>query len=202
MSTHLLIDLISDHEVEGRLSTECDLIYTIVSNRGLEGEVDHIVATRFKALQEQRPDRPSEKVSFVHVAGHGNDRGVGLIGDSVSWVEFAEELKNYCSPLKPKRKRVLCLSCCHSEKAVKTLRRSLDAWFSGYYFFSKEKIGFAETIAAWSVFYLQKDAKRPMGKLPRKNSRGEEQSENTAKLINLAIPDIGFKHFKGLERSK
>ena len=196
MYTHLLIDLPSDHEVDDLLPTECDVIRSIVSNLGQGKNVRHVRATRLASLRAKQPRQPYRGVRFVHVAGHGDKSGAGLIGGTLRWSKLADELKGYCAPLARGEHRVLCLSCCHSATAVKKVRTSLRQWFTGYYFFSEKRVGFADTIAAWSVFYLQKDAMAPMRKLWTRNANDEEVRVNTPTLINLAVPDIGFTHIK------
>ncbi len=200
--THLLLDFPSDHEVEDSLPTECDVIRSVVSNRGEDGKVKHVRATRFEALQKKCPRHPYEHVGFVHVAGHADERGLGLIGDAIGWCELADVLKDYCAPLACDQQRVLCLSCCSSAMGVKKLQSILSDWFSGYYYFSKEEVNFADSIAAWSLFYLQKDAEAPMSKLWTENNEGERQNVNTSDLINSAIPAAGFRHKKGLNQVK
>ena len=196
MYTHLLIDLPSDHEVDDLLPTECDVIRSVVSNRGQGKNVRHVRATRLASLRDKRPRQPYQGVRFVHVGGHGDETGAGLIGGTLKWSKLADELKCYCAPLAWDEDRVLCLSCCHSAAAVKKVRTSLQQWFTGYYFFSETQVGFADAIAAWSLFYLQKDAMAPMKKLWTRNSKDEEVHVNTRTLINLAVPDIGFTHIK------
>ena len=132
----------------------------------------------------------------MHVAGHGNKRGAGLIGGRLTWERLAEELKEYCAPLASGEDRVLCLSCCHSKAAVTKMMRIVGAWFTGYYFFREKSVGFSDAITAWSLFYLQKDAMAPMGKLWTKNSKGQAKPVNAASLINLAVPDVRFTHIK------
>ena len=171
MYTYLLIDLPSEHEVDDLLPTECDVIRSVVSNLGQGKKVRHVRATRLKSLRAKRPrPKPYRGVRFVHVAGHGDDTGAELIGGTLRWSKLSDELKGYCAPLAEDEDRVLCLSCCHSEAAVKKVRTSLQGWFTGYYFFSEERVGFANTIAAWSLFYLQKNAMAPMRKLRTRNS--------------------------------
>lgn len=196
MYTHLLIDLPSDHEVDDLLPTECDVIRAVVSNLGQGKKVRHVRATRLHSLQSKRPQKPYGGIRFVHVAGHGDKRGTGLIGGTLTWKMLTGVLKQYCAPLDRGEHRVLSLSCCHSPSAVNKMRASLSSWFTGYYFFAEEKVGFADAITAWSLFYLQKDAMAPMAKLWTKNSKGKQIRVNTPSLINLAVPDVCFRHVK------
>ena len=202
MYTHLLIDLPAYHEVDDLLPTECDVIRSVVSNLGQEKKIRHVRATRLKSLRAKRPrTQPYRGVRFVHVAGHGDSKGAELIGGTLTWPMLADLLKEYCARLTEGEDRVLCLSCCHSEAAVKKMRTSLQGWFTGYYFFSEERVGFANAIAAWSLFYLQKDAMAPMRKLRTRNSNDEEVPVSTQDLINSAVPGIGFKHLRPRQRA-
>jgi hypothetical protein len=65
----LLFDLPSDHEVDGGLSTECDVIKSILHNRAMGGRVKIIRATT-KGTLDSLP-RYHSKVQFVHLACHG-----------------------------------------------------------------------------------------------------------------------------------
>ena len=194
--THLLIDLPSDHEIDDVLPTECDVIRAVVSNLGQGKKVRHVRATRLKSLRTRRPTTPYEGVRFVHVAGHGDDVGAGLIGGTLTWTELAGELKEYCARLATGEDRVLCLSCCYSGAAFQKMKGQLGGWFTGFYFCGENKVGYANTIAAWSLFYLQKDPVVPMRKLWTKNSKGEDKRVDTQSLINMAVPDVRITHVK------
>lgn len=65
-----LLDTPSDHEIDGRLSTECQIISSILHNRGFKA----VVKTETISSKSRFLDRrwgPYNGVGFVHVAGHG-----------------------------------------------------------------------------------------------------------------------------------
>ena len=190
--THLLLDLISDHEVDGELATECEVISTIFSNKG-EGVVKRIRATQLKSLEDNRPKRPLEDVRYVHLSGHGDKDGPGFICDEVSWKELAQELHYFVAPLPDGVERALCLSCCHSETGVNELGKALKSRFSALYYFSNEKVGFDDAMVAWSLFYHRKPVEYPTRKLVIIDEEGQKARVNAPQLINSVIPDIGIR---------
>ncbi len=72
---YLLFDLPSDHEVEGVLSTECDVIRAILANNGEGRNVKVIKATTSEALCHKSPQQPYGQIKIVHVACHARDNG-------------------------------------------------------------------------------------------------------------------------------
>ena len=187
--THLLFDLPSEHEIDDRLVTECDVISSIIANKG-SGRVKHIRATHLQTLSH----RPRyEGIRYVHVAGHGTKCGPSFIGQTVTWQELAKRLQYYCKPLVKKEKRALCLSCCHSETGAKVLGKALRPLFTAIYYFSSERVYFDDKMVAWSLFYLLKTEEDPTKKLEMKDSEGELFRVNSKEVINTVIPDIGFR---------
>ena len=159
---YVLLDNPSDHEVDDGVVTECDVIRAILSNRGLGKKVKLVrssTTTRFTS-QEQA----TMSVKFVHLAGHGNQIGLGLIGGSVGWTDVAKEVKALAKPLAIGRsQRVLCVSCCYSKEAARTMSTQLSTHFTAMYYFTEEKIEFAKAMAVWSLFYLEKNFQSPEG---------------------------------------
>ena len=96
---YLLLDLPTDHEVDGFLPTECDVVRAILTNRKMGQDVRHVRAMTKSSLVDRLPTKTCDDIRFVHVAGHGNRKGVGLMGDVVPWRELAEVLKGFCTPL-------------------------------------------------------------------------------------------------------
>ena len=113
--------------------------------------------TRFTSQKQA-----TTSVKFVHLAGHGNQIGLGLIGGSVGWTDVAKEVKALAKPLATDRsQRVLCVSCCYSKEAARTMSTQLSTHFTAMYYFTEEKIEFAKAMAVWSLFYLGKNFQRP-----------------------------------------
>ena len=191
--THLLFDLPSVHEVDDRLVTECDVISSIISNKG-KGRVKHIRATHLKTLRKKRPAKRKRYrgIRYVHVAGHATRNGPAFIGKTVSWETFAKELCYYFKPLDKGEKRALCLSCCYSERAAYVLGNELKSRFSAFYYFSKETVYFDDTMVAWSLFYLLKPMNKPTIQLKMKNEQGKRITVKTPQLINSVIRGVGF----------
>lgn len=159
---YVLLDNPSDHEVDDGVVTECDVIRAILSNRDLGKKVKLVrssTRTRFTSTKQA-----TKSVKFVHLAGHGNQSGLGLIGGSVPWKDVATEVKALAKPLAIDRsQRVLCVSCCHSEDAARKMSAHLSTHFTAMYYFTEEKIAFSKAMAVWSFFYLEKNFQRPEG---------------------------------------
>lgn len=157
-----LIDLPGDHEVDEGLSTECEVIRAILSNRGFRSVTKTAritTARRFKTFAW----KPYSGVGYVHLATHGlkSGKGIGLIGGNVDWVMVANSLKRIAPPLSGETRRVLCLSCCYSEAGYQALKPLLRKHFTGCYYFSAEEIEFADAITNWAMFYKKKTISRP-----------------------------------------
>lgn len=155
-----LIDLPSDHEVDQRLATECEVIRAILSNRGFHSITK---TARITSVDRFRKEafRPYGKVGFVHLATHGSKTGIALIGGSVKWGVVAARLK-CVAPLLPKNtQRVLTLSCCYSSSGYRSLAPLLKGHFTGCYYFGPKKIGFSDAMTTWAMFYKRKTIQRP-----------------------------------------
>lgn len=155
-----LLDLPSDHEVDEDLSTECEVIRAILHNRGFKSVVK---TTRMSSVDrfESATWRSYPKIGYLHLATHGGKRGIGLIGGRVKWVELAKRLKIAAPKLAPDQKRVLVLSCCFSEHGYTKLKPLLSGHFTGCYYFSPQRIGFADAMTTWAMFYKHKTINRP-----------------------------------------
>jgi hypothetical protein len=158
---YLIFDLPSDHEVEESLSTECDTIQAIISNKGMSARIKRIkVASteRFKAYPTYK-----YQVQFVHLACHGGKTGIGMLGGNVKWADVAKQVTRHLKPLTTKQKRVMCFSCCFSKYGFNQTKNYFKDYFSGAYYFAEEKIAFSTSITTWSMFYLRKKISRPHG---------------------------------------
>lgn len=156
---YLLFDLPSDYEIEGGLSTECDIINAVVTNIGLGNRSKTIkVATpaTFKSVPLYQ-----YAVQYVHLGCHGGDAGIGMVGGTLSWSETADLIKRHLKPLKEGEKRVLCLSYCHSHAGHLNMKDELTGYFTGVYYFEETSVGFATAITVWAMFYARKDLKIP-----------------------------------------
>jgi hypothetical protein len=162
----LLFDLPSDHEVEGTLSTECDVVKSIVWNRGLGNRVKTIRATTpasFVAYPTYK-----FKVQYVHLACHGGSDGIGMIGGKVAWAKVAKQIKRHLQPLEKGKQRVFCISCCHSGDGFEKTVSEFSGYFSGAYHFKEDMIGFDIAMATWAMFYSKKTLGRPHKKIADK----------------------------------
>jgi hypothetical protein len=157
-----LIDLPSDHEVDEGLSTECEVIRAILSNRGFHSvtKTARISSSdRFRSFSW----RPYPGVGYVHLATHGlkSGAGIGLIGGKVNWSEVAQKLKAVAPRLSGSRQRVLTLSCCFSQNGYRVLKPLLQNHFTGCYYFADDEIGFSDALTNWAMFYKKKTISRP-----------------------------------------
>ena len=156
---YLLLDLPSDHEVEDNVVTECDVIRAIISNKRQGKKVKTVRSTTAESFR--RPQRSTKSVKYVHLAGHGNETDLCLIGGQIPWKEVAGHATKFVSPLSRKQPRVLCISCCYSRCAAEEMSPVLKDYFTGIYYFQQDKIGFAEAMTVWSMFYHRKGLNKP-----------------------------------------
>jgi hypothetical protein len=153
----VLIDLPSDHEIEGNIISEIDMIKALLHNRGFGSRIKSFRATNnFPNIP-----RAYNEVGFVHLATHGSEQGVSLIGRHMKWREVADSLKTIVPPLKMGQTRILSLSCCYSRHGYNALKLLLVKHFTGFYYFEPTKIGFATAMTVWSMFYLKKSIEKP-----------------------------------------
>jgi hypothetical protein len=157
----VLIDLPSDHEIDGGIVTECQVINAILHNRELGKETRFIRATSVENFR-RNSWRPYREVGFVHLAAHGSQAGVSLIGGRLKWRDIAGTLNKIAPALPRNRERILSLSCCYSEDAFDALRPLLIGHFTGAYHFRPNKITFATAMTVWSMFYRKKTIERPL----------------------------------------
>ena len=155
-----LIDLPSDHEVDGGLATECQVISALLHNRNLGSSTKHIRATTKESFN-RNVKGPYPHLGFVHLATHGYRHGISLIGDSVRWSALADALRRVAPPLKRRQQRVLCLSCCYSKYGYRAMRSHLKGHFTGCYFFPEKAISFASSMTVWAMFYRRKTVEKP-----------------------------------------
>ena len=162
MYTYLLLDMPSDHEIEGFVMTECDVIRALLVNKGAGKNVKLIKFTTEESL-ENIPQKPYKGIRYVHMSSHGlkNGNGIGLLGGSVEWKHVADWIKKYLEPLSDKQNRVLCLSCCFAEKGVRKMGSILKDYFSGIYYLAEEGQFFHTSMVVWSMFYYQKKEHSP-----------------------------------------
>lgn len=162
MSTQrvLIIDCVSPHEIERRLSTEGDVLSSILANRiGDRGPtvLRFAAAKSFRKFSAKaRPD-----VRYLHVIAHANDKVLGFVEGGVGWDEVADKLKLLVGKLDNGQRRVLCLSCCWSSSAVEKLAPLLSGYFTGIYYLNCEEVDFDVSITVWSMFYLRKPLDEP-----------------------------------------
>ena len=160
MYTYLLLDMPSDHEIEGFVMTECDVIRALLVNKGVGKNVKLIKVTTEESLKNV-PHNPYKGIRYVHMSSHGFKKGIGLIGGEVEWEGVAEWVKKYLNPLSGKQNRVLCLSCCHAEEGVRKMSPVLKGYFNGIYYLSEEATFFSTSMVVWSMFYYRKNQNNP-----------------------------------------
>ncbi|WP_162800717.1 hypothetical protein [Acidibrevibacterium fodinaquatile] len=156
----VLLDCPSDHEIDGNLVTECQVVQSLLSNRRLGSATKLIRVTSYSGFRNSNW-KTYNAIGFLHVAGHGSKFGLGFIGGNVSWKDVAKTLKKVAPKLDKDKQRVLCLSCCHSLAAYRAMKTDLKGHFTGAYHFSEEKISFATAMTVWAMFYRRKTLERP-----------------------------------------
>lgn len=173
MFTYLLFDFPSDHEVEGLLATECDVIRTLITNKGHGKNVKVVRATTVEAITEEPrfgnrsklPAKPYD-VKYVHMACHGTKEGkVAFIGEEVGWDEVARQIRKYLAPLAEGEDRALCLSSCYSALGAEAMRSELQGYFTGVYRLVEEEVYFSTTMVVWAMFYHRKNRSQPFAKV-------------------------------------
>ena len=160
MYTYLLLDMPSDHEIEGFVMTECDVIRALLVNKGVGKSVKLIKFTTEESLGNI-PQKPYKGIRYVHMSSHGLKNGIGLIGGRVEWKRVANWINEYLEPLSDKQTRALCLSCCFAEEGVKKMRPILKDYFNGIYYLSEEGQFFSTSMVVWSMFYYHKKKYSP-----------------------------------------
>lgn len=150
---YLLLDLPSDHEIEGALATECDVLFAMLTNLELAGVTKRVRIAQSKTLKTLKQHPYDAEV--VHVAGHATKDGLWMLGEVLPWGEVAKHLAACVTPLRSTDSRILNLSCCHSHKAATRMHNSLLSTFTGIHHFVEDKIPYAKAIAAWTMFFCK-----------------------------------------------
>ena len=156
---YLLFDLPGDHEIEAALATECKVIESLIHNLNMKARVKRICVAstdKFKSYPTYK-----YRVQFTHLACHGGKSGIGMLGGTMSWADVAKQIVRHLHKLKTDEKRVMVFSCCHSEDGFKATKKTLSGYFTGAYYFKREKIPFAYAITVWTMFYLKKRLSKP-----------------------------------------
>lgn len=107
-----------------------------------------------------RPE-PYTSVSFVHITGHADEDGIGLLGDDASWEEVAALLGRLVAPVEEGHKRVLCISTCRSAFGLDRIRVAEPDLFTGCYHMGRRRVPFSSAAAVWSMFYLTRKVANP-----------------------------------------
>lgn len=157
---YFIFDCPSDHEVDGRLLSESDAIRAVLANRNLGTRLKQVTCTTKKSFNSITP-RQYAGIKYVHLGGHGSEKGISFIGGRISWSDIGEKLTVMFPPLADGDQRVLTLSCCYSSYGVTILKKQLASHFTAIYHFAPEEIEFSTAIATWCMFYLKKELSRP-----------------------------------------
>lgn len=183
----LLLDCPADHEIDRRLTTECDTIAAILHGRKLQSKLKHVRLSTPESLDEAKKNVHRYRVNYVHVAGHGSRDGIALVGGNVEWSDLAQTLTSkWVAPLRKSEQRVLCVSCCFSPNAVAAMKPSLSRYFTGCYYFRDCRVPFATAITVWSMFYLKKTLALPHQKIVQ--SINEFLDEEALGFVEIANP--------------
>ena len=151
---YILLDLPSDHEIEGDLATECDVLYAMLANHELAAVTKRVRIGRPETLTHMRLS--TRRPEVVHIAGHATVDGLWMLGEVLPWVGVAKSLAACVTTLKSGQERIVNFSCCYSEKAARTCRRRLAPFFSGAYHFLEPNIAYAKAIVTWTMFFHQR----------------------------------------------
>ncbi|QJW83946.1 hypothetical protein HK414_08135 [Ramlibacter terrae] len=160
----MLLDLPDDDEVEGFLSSECEIVKAILASRGLGGRIKHF---RFTSLQSlERPASYEYDPKFVHISGHGGNHSISLLGGEVTRNDLAEDfLAPRLKVLEGEETRILFVSTCFSEHGVDRILDQIPDRFTGAYYFSEDEVPFADALTAAAMFYRRKELNRPHQKI-------------------------------------
>jgi len=156
---YLLLDLPGAHEIEKGLSTECEVIESLINNRGSGSRVKRIRIASIEGFGERSFN--SNEVQFVHLACHANGNDIGFFQGGMAWRKVAERIRQYLRPLKAGSQRVMVFSCCHSAEGFVETKTEFAEYFSGAYYFCNEEVDFSTAITTWAMFYLVKRIKKP-----------------------------------------
>lgn len=160
----MLLDLPDDDEVEGSLSSECEIVRAILASRGLGSRVKHYRFTSLESLD--RPASYEYDPKFVHISGHGGQHSVSLLGGHVTWSDLAEDfLAPRLKVLEGEETRILFVSTCFSEHGVDRIFEKIADRFTGAYYFSEDSVPFADALTAAAMFYRRKELNRPHQKI-------------------------------------
>lgn len=159
-----MLDLPDDDEVDGFLSSECEIIRAILASRGLGGRVKHYRFSSLASLERYPVYEYDPK--FVHISGHGGEHHIEVLGGNLTWTELAEDfLSPRLKPLEGNETRILFVSTCYSSHGVQRILELLPDRFTGAYYFSKDEVPFADTLTTSAMFYRRKELNRPHEKV-------------------------------------
>lgn len=161
---YFMIDCPSDHEIDDWLVSECDVIHAVLANRNLKSRLKKVRCSTKQSF-ESIPATKYSGIRYVHIGGHGSEHGLGFIGGAIAWSDVGKKLKQIFPALVGDERRILTLSCCHSDAGVAVLKSQLANHFSGIYSFSAKKIDYSTAIATWSMFFFRKDLDTPQDKI-------------------------------------
>lgn len=149
----LLLDIPGEHEIEGNLATECQVIAAVLANLELDRVTKHIRIASTRTLGNLGPYAYDPQV--VHLAGHATEEGVWIQGQVAKWETVALRLAGLLVPLPACQERVLNLSCCHSSLASRICTEFLRDYFTGIYRFSISEVPYAQALVAWTMFFFK-----------------------------------------------
>jgi len=158
---YLLFDLPGDHEIESALATECKVIESLIHTLQMKARIKRICVASTEKFKRYPTYR--YRVQFVHLACHGGEHGIGLLGGTMKWKDVATQITRHLHPLKGDEQRVMVFSCCHSADGFRATKKRFTEYFTGAYYFSRETVPFAFAITIWSMFYLKKKLSKPHG---------------------------------------
>lgn len=150
----LLLDVPGEHEIEGNLATECEVIEAVLANLELDGVTKRIRIASTRKLRTLRPYAYDPQV--VHLAGHATEEGIWIQGQVTNWEALAKRVGNLITPLDPGQERVLNLSCCYSNLAAQVCAARLRRHFTGIYRFSITEVPYAQALVAWTMFFYKR----------------------------------------------
>ncbi len=150
----LLLDVPGEHEIEGNLATECQVIAAVLANWELERATKNIRIASTRKLRNLGPYTYDPQV--VHLAAHATEEGVWIQGEVTNWEALAKRIENLITPLDPGQERVLNLSCCYSNLAAQVCAARLRGHFTGIYRYSITEVPYAQALVAWTMFFYKR----------------------------------------------
>ena len=156
------LDLLENRGERASLEQVCKLLGHSVSAFLLRDA--HELRQTFKYISSIQGKEKDKTPLFIHLSAHGDENGVAIGRDEVSWIDLASnvqemysELCYYHGPV------ILILSSCGANKQKLTsklaegLKKTKEAFIPPEYVFvfNQDTVSWSDAIVSWTIFYNQ-----------------------------------------------